>query len=335
MKDKEICVNVYAKNDSKIIKTIKSIEKDLKDYTFSFFNIEDPPPPQKVIGALIIIEEHGINEIFSKYKEIINSYKYEPFYIISSEKPDYRNAVKWMKNDARDYIDSNQKYTVNEFKKILDEAFSILNIEYFEEKADDDPFSYPPVKIISNCKWDTVEGNMQYDMTVLMLSIILKEENNIYAKEDLERILKKIEDYASSIVTSFGGKKLFWNYDNGMFIFYFGDRVNSATLASILILNKLKIFIFETLSLYELFDIKIALHDGKINYYRKNAKFITSDTINSVVHLHNNIKYLNSIDITENVYENLNPRVKMHFFEDSVFEGRSIYTYYYNYFSKK
>ncbi len=335
MKTKDISINVYSKPDSSIIKIIKHIKNELSDYSFSFFNIDDPLPPQKVTGALIIIEETSARDIFNRYRDIMESYKYAPFYIVSSEKPDYKKAVKWMKNDARDYIDSSHKYTPQEFSEILNDAFAVINRNNMEERIDDESFDFLPVKISSKYDWDKLENNRQYDMTVLMITIILKEDVSVYTKEDLDNVLKKIEDYTSVIISNLGGKKLFWNYYNGMFVFYFGDRINSAVLSAILILNKLKLFIFEALSLYEMFDIKITIHDGGIQYFKKNTKFITSDTINSAVHLQNHIDFLNSLDITENVYESLNSRIRKYFYEDILFEGRKTYTYYYNYFNKK
>ena len=73
------------------------------------------------------------------------------------------------------------------------------------------------------------------------------------------------------------------------------------------------------------------MHDGKIQYTKNETEFITSDTINSVVHLQKVNNYTNTIDITENVYKFLNPRIKRFFYKDILFEGRSIYTYYYSY----
>jgi|GEM_PF-5252350 len=333
--DNEVFINVYTTPGSLIEQKIKAIESQLKNYNFSFFNISEPPPPQKVIGSLIIIDESAIPNIQNIFKNIIDSYKYEPSFIVTSEKPNYKNAVRWMKNDAKDYIDATKDYTKEEMEKILQEAlFYFFDYSDYDEEVNKNPFSIPPVKISNYSNWDKLLNDQYYDMAVIMISIILKNSIFVnYSKEKLIIILKKIEDYISNLAKSMGGKKLFWNYNNGIFIFYFGDRINSAVLSAIHILNKIKIFCIESLNLQKTVDMKITIHDGKILYSSKETKFITSDAINSVVHLQNNHKDVDSIDITENIYKYLNPRVRRFYYEDAIFEGRRIYTYYLNYFN--
>ena len=225
MINKEIDINIYSNPKNKIAKNLLEIESKLKNYNFSFFNISDPPPPQKVIGGLIIIEETSIHDIYTAFKKILNSYQFEPLFIISSELPNFQNAVKWMKTGASNYIDANKKYTHEEIEEIINEALYYTGQDFFNAAEDIEPFSYPPVLIDNNIDWNILENNRLYQITVLMVSIE-KININKYSQESLDEILKKMEDLITNISENFSGKKLFWNYNNGMFIFHFDDRAN-------------------------------------------------------------------------------------------------------------
>lgn len=331
MRNKRININVYSKPENKIIKNLFEIEPKLKDYNFSYFDISDPPPPQKVIGSLIIVEETSIHDIYTAFKRIQDSYQFEPLFIITSESPNFQNAVRWMKTGASNYIDANKKYNHEEIDKILNEALYYYGQDFFDEEEDLEPFSHPSIEVANNCNWDILENNKYYQITVLMVSIE-KLDINKYSQETIDDILKKMEDLITNIIQNFNGKKLFWNYNNGMFIFHFGDKANCAVLASIYMLNKIKLYCLENLELQDILNLKITMHDGKILYSKNETEFITSDTINSAVHLQKINDFSNTIDITENVYKFLNPRVKRFFYKDILFEGRNIYTYYYAFY---
>ncbi len=335
--DNKIHIDVYCNKNNIILKLLKAISGDLAAYVFSYYDINEPPPPVKEIGSIVIFEETSIDDPFGKFSRIFKSYINTPFVIITSEKPHYTNAVKWMKNFAVDYIDAISDYSPEEFNKILSDAIIMdpmsLNDNDF---AESDSFGFQPVSMDANVIWNELEDDTNYQMSILMASIIIKDDYlSKYSKEQIDDITDKMEYYISKRATNMGGYKLFWNNNSGAYLYYFGDRINLAALACISILNKIKIYCIERLGLEDNFDIKLALHDGNIIFSKKETRFISSDAINTVAHLKNlNIKN-NTLDITENVYNYLNPRLKHLFYKDRTFEGRQIYTYYLDFYNIK
>jgi len=335
--DNKIHIDVYCNCNNKILKVIRKISRDLNAYVFSYYDIDESPPPVKEIGSIVIFEESSVDEPFIKFSRIYKSYISSPFVIITSEKPYYTNAVKWMKNYAVDYLDANLDYSPEEFNKILSEAI-ILDPMSFDESdfAETDAFSFQPVSMEADVVWNELEDDTDYQMSILMASIIIKDDFlSKYSKEQIDDIADKMEYYMTKRATNMGGYKLFWNNNNGAYLFYFGDRINLSALACISILNKIKIYCIERLGIEDSFDIKLTLHDGNIIFSKKETKFISSDAINTVAHLKNLNINNNTLDITENIYNYLNPRLKHLFNKDKTFEGRQIYTYYLDFYNIK
>jgi hypothetical protein len=334
LRDKQVIVNVYTRQNSAIYTIFKEYESNLAGFEFSFFSLSDPPAPKKILGSMIIIDESSEKDSFKLSERILSSYVYKPSFVVTSEKPDVESAVRWMKHGAADYIDAKNQYTVGQIDKIMKDALLFDGLELFGEVSEDiDPFTHPPVHLHRQAGWRDLKNDVSYEMTTLMVSILVnKQQAGIYSKDQLVKILSGFEKRFETIVTNMGGARLFWNYDNGVFVFHFEDKINAAIVSAISILNRMKIMCLESMNLQEVFDVKCTLHDGAVLYNSVDTKFITSDTINSVVHLQRHTEHANSIDITENVYNFLNPRIKRHFYFDGSYEGRDVYTYYYDFF---
>lgn len=328
---KKTFVDVYCIKTCVFCKTLKKMESQLKNYVFSYYDINDPPPPEKVIGSIIIIEETSDEEVFLKFSRIYNSYKIEPFVLITSEAPDFKNAVKWMKSYATDYIDANEKRTAKEIDKIFKELILIEQIDTVDDE-EEAVFHHPPVNLTVDGVFNELTDETNYQMSVLMATVNVNDEYlNIYTKEQIDSIVLKHENYITKRISNMGGYKLFWNYNSGAFLFYFGDRINLAVLAAISIINKINIYFIENYNMEKGFDIKLTLHDGEILFSRNETKFISSDAINTVAHMRNLHDYYNTLDITENIYQYLNPRLQYLFHKAQPFEGRQIYSYYLNF----
>lgn len=325
----KIQIDVYSNKNSNILKIINEIKNKLEKYSFSFYETDDPPPPIKEIGKIIIFEETSTDNPFEKLAKIYNSYKNAPLVIVTSEKPDYKNAVKWMKKFAIDYISSEKEYTPDEFENIINDTLIIKFNADEKEKDEPNPFSSDPVSLEVTIDWDSLKEDQSYQMSILMASVRIRDDQLCkYSKEQIDDISLKIEKYITKRAMNMGGYKLFCHHNDGLFLFHFGDRVNLATLSAISILNKINIYCIERLFLNENFDIKLTLHDGDIIFSKKEAKFISSDAINAVFHLKNIDDSFNTLYVTENIYTKLNPRLKTLFYPYITFEGREIFSYY-------
>lgn len=321
----KIQIDVYTNKNNKILSTLKKIKNELKIFNFSFYDIKEPPPPIKELGDILIFEETSCENPFVTLEKIYESYVDPPLVIITSENPHYKNATTWMKKIAVDYINANENYTAEDIEKIVTEIWTIKD----EKEETENPFNSKPISLDVEIDWNSLEEEMLYQMTIFLTSIIIKEkELNKFSKEQLEDIISKISLYITKRALNMGGYKLLSTYNENVFVFYFGDRINLATLSAMSILNKLKLYCIEKLGLEDPPDIKLLLHDGSLIFSKKETNFISSDALNTVFHLKNFNSSPNTLFITENIYVNLNPRIKTLFYSAGNFEGREIFSYY-------
>jgi len=180
----------------------------------------------------------------------------------------------------------------------------------------------------SNYDWNSLSDNKYYDMVLMMISFYLdKEAIGRYSDMNIEKIFKKIKQEVNSIVKKFSGNLWFWHNNSGIVNFYFGDCINCATLCSIYLFNQLFLIYIEKLKLHKLIDFKISLHYGKAFYHKTDTESITSDILNSIVHLQNQYTELNSLYITHSIYNSLSKRINPFFKYVGDFEYKKIYKY--------
>lgn len=323
-------ISVYSKQDSKIKLFIKENVSYFKDFNFVFYDISKTLPPQKVIGSLIILEETSFEQIFLKFSEMLDSYKYKPFFVVCSEEPTIKSAVEWMKLGADNYIEVNEELTCDILVEVLNQSV------YFENKISSKnisvrkPFDYPPISLNHKIDWVSLKEGKEYNMSLLSVSIFYKNKKNKFLDEHLDNILMKINSSIEKTISVLGGRNLFWQLSTGIFLFHFDDRISCAVASAISVLNKILLYTIEHSAQLSGsgVGVKIVVHDGGIIYNLKDTRFITSDALNSVAHLQDSIDEINCIIITENVFEDLNPRLKRYFYRMNSYEGREIYNYY-------
>lgn len=184
------------------------------------------------------------------------------------------------------------------------------------------------VQISRNSEWDTLTDNTYYNFTLVKISIIMtKDYLGRYSKTSIEKIYETIQYEISNISQNFGGKIWFWQNNTGMLVFHFGDYTNSAVLAGIYFLHNFFIMCFETLKLDEMLNFKISIHNGDSGYKKTDTDHISSDIINSIVHLDNYFTKEDNLVITEDVYKKLSVRLIPYFEPLDIYEEKQIYYY--------
>lgn len=324
-------IDVFHLPDSQIYSKLKLIEK-VEDLKFNFIEITKQQYCVTPNCELIIFEEeYSYISSVDTYNNIIKLYEVHPAVIIFTSNKDMFNVVRWMRKGASDCIwigDFTHEILKNSIRGSLQYVSAKKTGTNKHFKVEDEDFNYSHQKIVipTNSNWNSLDDNKYYDMTLMMISFYLdKEAIGRYSDINIEKIFERIKEEINTIIKRFSGNLWFWHNNSGMFTFYFGDSKNCATLSSIYIFNQLFLIYIEKLNLNKLIDFKISLHYGRAFYHKTDTENITSDILNSVVHIQNQYAKINSLYITDAIYDSLSVRIAPLFKYDGEFEHKRIY----------
>jgi hypothetical protein len=175
--------------------------------------------------------------------------------------------------------------------------------------------------------WEGVKSGNEYPFFMFMAEISIPQEWKKKSGSDHLNFLKKtFQDVTERVTEPYGGRIWIWNDYGGLVLFpYEGPSSHPVVSGIKLLMNRVLVSV-EDFNLHSPISIRVAMHLGTTTYKaRGKTGTIISDSINSIFHL--GIKYtpLNDFDITEDVYNCLEDRVKDLFTDAGSYEGRHIF----------
>lgn len=327
-------IDFYYLEDSNFYKVFSSLEIPDK-LKFNYISQSETDNLKNLKNKIIFFEEESFITSLYFYNKIINCYNSKPITIIISNNTDVYNSVQWMRGGASDYLiknDLNVEILINSLRGSIDYNKK-SNLQFEDDKITKKNLKNLPVIIPRSVNWKELVDNSNYNFAIVLFDINFnKESYTRYSKEFIDNIYSSFINEANKISSIFGGKLWYFGNNCGSLIFYFEDYINCAVLTSINIYNNFFLICHETLKLTELPDLKIIVHSGDGVFNSKNTDQITSDLVNSASHLIRQFAKVNTLNITEDVYSSLNPRIIKNFNRIDVYEKRNIYEYkFFNY----
>ncbi len=324
-KEKEI--DVYCIEESILPKLFKKFSNSKDEIKFNFLKQNSIKPMIKSNKKIFIFEEKSYLESFELYDKLTSKYGKNPITIIISSNNEIFNVVKWMRKGVYDYLVKND-LTKDTFFNSIKSSLEYMNNKITTKKSEIKNDNYKPIEIPCNTKWDAMENNNYYDMSLIMIEIILNKNNSLhYTKSSIEFIYSYLKEEAKRKACIFGGRLWFWINNTGVLVFHFGDRISNSVLAAIDFYNNFFQICVEKLKLKEVLHFKIGIHDGNGIFNRISTQNITSDIINSLSHLTKKHIKENCLNITDQVFQNLSIRLKPYFKSIGTFENKKIYQY--------
>lgn len=322
-------LDIYPLPDSSLFTRLENLLEDEKDFSLYQFSQNEIINEKNHKHSIVIIEENSsFLESESIFEKICAQYAKFPIVIILSANNDMFNVVKWMRKGVADcfWIGNLKKYIIiNSIKE------SIAYIENSNHNSKESVMKsiktrQERVVIPAEIKWETLENNQYYDLTLVLIKIVFSH-NTIgrYSTKSIEKIDKLIKSEAAKIAEKFGGRLWNWQNNCGLFVYHFGDKTNCAVLMGVSFYLQFFLLCLEKLGLEEIFQLKIAVHNGIGIYHQTNTEQITSELVNSIYHLVSQYPLSNSLIITEEVFSQLSPRLTKSFVNGKEFEGRDIY----------
>ena len=323
-------VDVYCQTGSKIPDRInKCIDKNDNGYKFNIIDMtKNKGSRKKNSNDLVIFEEEdSYLSCVDIYDKIVSKYEKHPVVIVISTNKEIFNVVRWIRKGACDYIllgELKKDVLYNSLKGSYNYSHS-LN-EYEKAVKSKSPVPNHRVIIPTDFNWTSLKDGENYEMTLVKISILFnKDYMGRYSKASVEKIYEQIKSEVSIIAQNFSGRVWFWQNNSGVLVFHFGDMNGCAALASIYFYNRFFLMCIEKLKLDEILKFKVTVHGGNCYYHRVNTDQITSDVINSLVHIEKNITKEDRLTISEPVYKKLSPRLTKHFCKLAVFNNQGIY----------
>ncbi|MBI9107723.1 MAG: hypothetical protein JEZ04_13325 [Spirochaetales bacterium] len=181
--------------------------------------------------------------------------------------------------------------------------------------------------IIPENGWRGVKSGMDYSFLMLFTEISFPAE---WKKKSGQAHLDKLKYIFHMVVEreieKYDGKVWIWNEYGGLILFPFNGESAAAVISAVkLLLNRVLISI-EDFQLHSSINMRAAMHLGTTTYKtRGKTGTIISDSINSIFHLGTQFTPLDNLDITEEVYHHLTPRIKNLFRKTGFFEDRNIF----------
>ncbi|OHD17305.1 MAG: hypothetical protein A2086_04695 [Spirochaetes bacterium GWD1_27_9] len=327
-----IDIDVYYLNNSNLIEKIDDFFSSEEDNTFQFNFIEISllnKCEQKTNEILIFEEEDSYVNSVDIYEKVISCYENKPAIIIVSSNKEIFNVVRWMRKGAADYL------LLNEIKKDIfinsirgSVSFVTNKLVIPNEEIVDESYSKGRIMLPKDYDWNSLTNDQFYDMSLVMINLVLEKDSiGRYSKASIEKIFEQVKNEISSIMQIFGGRIWLWQNNWGIITFHFGDIVNCSVLSSVYLFNHFFLVCLEKLKLEEIIKLKISIHSGNCLFHKTNTEQITSDLINSLVHLEKQYTQEDSLVITDEVYKNLSARLTPAFVKIGEYESREIFQY--------
>ena len=320
---KPITVDFYYLEDSTLLEYFKSL--GINDIKFNYIKQNDFDGKPKSGSNVIFFEEDSYVTSLELFQSILSAYKIKSAAIIFSSNKDIFNVIQWMRKGASDYL------LINKLKKDIIEnsiksSLDYINYDKGAPKKSIDTSKFPLIKIPDQIDWHSLDDNSNYDLAIVMFEVIIKNQDR-YSKSFIEGIYKEIKAETGRIASIYGGKLWFWSNNFGAAVFYFENYIDCSVLSAINFYNNFFLFCIEKLSLKEVLDFKIVINEGNCIFNNTNTDHITSDVINTLTHITKKFTKNNCLNITENVFKKLNPRLKTNFLVIEKFQKNKIYQY--------
>ncbi len=176
---------------------------------------------------------------------------------------------------------------------------------------------------------------VEYDFTFIDIDIVKNSQVvNKYSYDIVKKTYTKIIAYFTNRIEKRNGRIWVWAGDGGIAAFYGDNKCVKAVNAAIDIVAGIPLFNAEHNDLPIDLNVRVAVHKGRC-IYRDNKDLLLSDDINFVVHLEKKFTHINSISISENVFQELPDKHRKFFFPDGLFERRKAYRLKYDIGSNK
>lgn len=316
---------------------IREIEESHKIFQINYHKMSEPLEGAAEADVLLFEERDSYFTSLTLFESVMAAYSEKTAIIILSANREILNVVRWMRNGATDYLWlgnfsgeillSSVRGTLAFLAEGEGESEPVSEEEVVRESWGDN-YALERVKVPQDCSWDILKDNSYYDFALVSINVSTdRYAVGRYSELSKEKIYSQIRQELETEVKRFGGRIWLWNNGSGLLAFHFGDALNCAVLAAISFYNNFFLTCIKKLKLDELLKIKLAVHWGNSIYHKSDTENITSDTLNSLIHLINNFAPDDSIMITGDVYDRLSVRVKNYFVETDSFEGNKIFAY--------
>lgn len=176
---------------------------------------------------------------------------------------------------------------------------------------------------IVDSKHDLVEGE---SYMVVYLFFQLQVPPSILQSMDPERVQHLRDSLirrAEEIAEKYGGRLWSHKPDGGFFGFV-GDAYFQTVLSAIELHSTVNIFNFQSHNMVDRIGINCAVTAG-VTAYRQNKGDIYSEALNLGAHMAMGNGLFNGIMISQDVMDNLTPRVRKYFFRSEKFENHPAY----------
>lgn len=329
-------IDVYCLNNSNLPDFLKQLVNKDDKIKFKFIKQSSINKSGKVsMPDIILFEEENYLTSIEIFKKIIFTYKKKPASIILSNNKEVFNIVQWIRKGATDYLvkgDFKKENFINAINGSL-EYISDKKIKLKDKKKLNKDKNYKPIIIPKNNDWSVLKNNKSYELSLVMFEIILpKNSIGQYSKPVIDKIYLKLRNEINLIAQMFGGKLWYWNNNSGVILFYFGDKINCSVLAAIYFYTHFFQICLENIELNNIPHFKIGINEGKTVFHYINTGEITSDIINSLSHLTKKYTETDNLNISDNVFNKLNSRMKNYFIKVNNSNKSKLYQYqFFNY----
>lgn len=171
------------------------------------------------------------------------------------------------------------------------------------------------------------EGNT-YLLNFLTVKIIPESNisNFIISEEDLNKLQLNLVQKIKEIITKYNGNVWIYKIDSLTAVFHHKDVIDPI-LCALQIQEYLAIFLTYWES--NIFKLISAIEQGTVTYTQQKQN-VYSQAINLTYHMVEKINSNYKIFITENLFKNLDKRIRSYFFKENyLFEGNTIYHFEY------
>lgn len=326
-------IHIYCLADSIVIRKVADAFKGRDDIKL-FFNepdiLEMDSSKKDSADVIFIEEEDSFIYTVDIFEKIVNKYGDNTPVIVISKSKEIFNVVKWIRKGASDYLlynEINENILLNSINGSLEYKKQNISIRK-DDSLSEDGYQNGKVILPPSFDWNTLGDNQYYDMVLVAITINVEEDSiGRYSKRSIEKIYENIKSEISHMALKFGGRVWFSQSNFYVLSFYFGDAINLSVLFGLFFFNRFLLLCIDKLKLDELLKFKMSIHNGNCLYNKSNTEQITSDLINSLVHLETQYNKYGEMVITDSVYLKLSKRLIKHFEKIGIFEGKGIYRY--------
>jgi class 3 adenylate cyclase len=182
-------------------------------------------------------------------------------------------------------------------------------------------------KTVDLDNWGILKEGETYELAFISIDIagnsILQSK---YSKEEIDLVYKRFLDYLEDVLTKYRGKVWNWAGDGGLLAFYLDNKAQEAVNSAVSVLLGMVVFNSCENILKDPINLRIAVDRGNATY-KSDKGSIFSETINWVCHLEKKGTDVNSISISQGVFESLDAWMKQFFFKHEEFENKIAYRF--------